>query len=860
MATNQKNFKVYKSSAGSGKTFTLSKTYLKIVLSNPNPNYFKHILAITFTVKAAAEMKERIVSYLSALAGNSNQRKDLDFMQSALTAETGLNVSEIAARSKLVLQTLIHNYGDFSILTIDKFVHRLVRSFASDLGFSSDFEVEIDQSRIIALATNAILERVGEDQNITKLILAYTENQTEIDKSWNIEPELAKLAEQLSSEDFFIHGNVIQNIRYENALDIIKELKREVDAFEKKVKAIYVQSQKILIDNGLEYADFKYGSKGFHSFFNKFEHLDSYLKQPLPSNQAQKLATSADAGSPKSPHKKTADAVMPQYNQLLSDALVLFEKTPEIKLKKLLQHELFSIALINEISALLVEIKAEENVQTLSDFNQVITKNFLGEQTPFIYEKLGNRYHHILIDEFQDTSVLQWNNLLPLVENNLASGYENLIVGDIKQSIYRFRGSEPSQFSDLPKVPHSSSPLFEASYDAQVLNTNFRSAKNIVLFNNKFFKQLIQTIVNEQNQFIYHDLSQKINSNETGEVLLQFIDKNEDNPASEILFNAMLNRIFELKKIDETNLGKTCVLFRTNDAASQFASVLLKNQINVVSEESLLIQNNINVQVILATLMAARYSNDNFYQQYLCAKLAQCKLIGKDHHSITKAISDQKLDFNGLMKITAIPVKLSDLEQGDSFSKIYLLCKVFHFKPNNPYLLRLLDFAWDFEQKNLYLKHSFLEYFESEKSKLSVQLPSTGNAVRVMTIHKSKGLEFKNVLIYLPEFSKGKPTKKFAIVHDKNVHRELHDFILPIDKLEGTPFEQIKDDEDEKSLLDFLNTIYVAFTRAEHSLSIYAFSSGGGKNSPIDFILKWPEYDSIQKKLLLNHAIADNWV
>ena len=199
--------------------------------------------------------------------------------------------------------------------------------------------------------------------------------------------------------------------------------------------------------------------------------------------------------------------------------------------------DLFGLVLINELKALFDQIKADENVQTLSDFNQILTQKFLEEQTPFIYEKLGNKYQHILIDEFQDTSSLQWINLQPLVENSLADGKESLIVGDAKQSIYRFRGSEPDQFIALPKVLGSAQQLFEQSYEKNVLNTNFRSARNVIKFNNRFFRELSDAMLQEHQLEVYDDLHQKTFSKEKLSLVGNNLENNLENNLQDNLEN-----------------------------------------------------------------------------------------------------------------------------------------------------------------------------------------------------------------------------------------------------------------------------------------------------------------------------------
>lgn len=859
MNSSNKNFKVYKSSAGSGKTFTLSKTFLKLALSGDSPDYFKNILAITFTVKAAAEMKERIVTYLSALAGNPTSRRDVESMRQAIMTESGLSEQEITFRSKNTLQALIHNYGEFSILTIDKFVHRMVRSFASDLGMAPDFEVEIDQSRLVDMVTSALLDKVGQDEGITELLLAFAETQTENDNSWNIEPSLADFAKELSSEDFFLNAANLDQLDYKDALGLIKKLNKEVAHFESNIIAIGKQSVDILTENGLDYNDLVYGAGGIHSFFLKLTSPETLYDEDVLGKRATKYLDGDKIHSKTALNPELVDSLLPQFNKLKDDYLRHSSKLKEVKFKKILSVELFGLVLINELKQLFAKVKEEENVQTLSDFNQILTEKFIAEQTPFIYEKLGNKYQHILIDEFQDTSALQWLNLKPLVENSLASGKENLIVGDAKQSIYRFRGSEPDQFIGLPAVGGQSQLLFESSYEKQVLDTNYRSAQNIIRFNNRFFKELCTQILSEDQQSVYEDLHQETFSKESGEVRVHLIEKAYKDEKTEAYFDAMLQRIKALEIDNKNALGETCMLFRSNKNASQFASLLLEQGIDVISEESLLIDNSAQAKLVIATLYAAKNFQDPFYLQSWLAKLFQFSVVKGNHHLAAKRLKEEKLDFDGVCKLLTLPLKLSEIEQGDSFHRVFKLCTLFKMKADNPFVAQLLDFSLGYEQSNLYLKQTFLDYYESQKEKLSVRLQDGGNAVRIMTIHKSKGLEFKHVFVYLPEVSSTKPTKKFGWLHDSEIVPELKDYLLPITKFKGTPFENIYEDELTKSKLDELNAIYVAFTRAGSSLDVFTNETDRKTPAPHNFIKKWSGFNNTSNKLELLSPLSTDW-
>lgn len=839
---SEKRFLVYKSSAGSGKTFTLARVYLALALASKDPNYFRHILAITFTVKAATEMKERIVSYLAALAGRPNERKDAATIMELLLKDTGLGQEEIKKRSENVLHAILHSYSDFSVLTIDKFVHRLVRSFSSDLELTPDFEVEIDQARVNDLVVRALLEKTGEHEAITKVILQFMEHQINEDRSWNIESTLLSTADELNSEEFFIRSAEFQALDPSKVMSVKKWLDEQISIFENKLSSLGKEAMLMLEEHQLEARDLYQGQRGIWGYFTAVNDLNydkvlspnSYVFQSINDGKWQ-------SGSKKESVLEVSGSLLTLFNRIQQE----LEGVPEILFYKKLRSAVFTMGLIGEMRNLFTEVKEVDNIQTLTDFYRLLTERFSFEQTPFIYERLGNRFSHILIDEFQDTSTLQWRNLLPLVVNALSEGKQSLIVGDAKQSIYRFRGSEPGQFVNLPYTGSDADLLLEGEYSGHVLDTNYRSAKNVVDFNNRFFEELKFHTLSPELQAVYDDLHQKANTKEPGYVALHTIPNPDGEDRLEVFFREMEGRIAHVVKELQYSQGDICLLFQRNSDASFVAGSLLEAGYQVVSDESLLLYHNPDVNLIIATLYAHRYATDPFRLQQWLARLKQCGHLKHPYHQAAQMLKEKRPYFRQLAKDLGIDFNTARLDTGESFSAIFYLCRTFKLDPGNPFISKLLDFALDFEQNAKFLKHSFLHHWEREAPSLSIELQDAQDAIRIMTIHKSKGLEFHVVFVYLPEIDLTWLTRKHEWITDETGVPLLESALIGTNELKDTPFEELYLAEKERTSLDKVNQLYVAFTRARNHLEIFTEQKNGlPRSDSMQFITTWPEWNA----------------
>ncbi|HRG39210.1 MAG TPA: UvrD-helicase domain-containing protein, partial [Bacteroidia bacterium] len=841
-----KNFTVYKSSAGSGKTFTLVKEYLALALTDTQypPQAYKHILAITFTNKAAAEMKERISKALKELAEedytviSSGTKTLLNALKEHVKLNTAQKLDDaiIRRRAQHILTAILHNYSDFAIGTIDSFVHKVVRTFAFDLKIPMSFEIEMDDDRLLTQAIDLLIAQIGNDEQLTKALIEFTERKTDDEKNWHIEYDLKLFAKHLLKEEGGFYIDKLRHLKVDDFFKIKDTLFEELKKFETSI----IQPAKNAIDliqkNGLSAKDFYYGDTGIAGYFEKIAkgRLDalapnSYVKATAGEDKwyGGKIATS---------EKQAIDGIK---NQLLDYFMQIQQLKDEgysdYIVLKLINKNIYSLAVLNEIEKLLIQYKTQNNVLHISEFNKMIAKIVLNEPIPFIYERLGERYSNYLIDEFQDTSVLQFQNLLPLIDNSLASGHFTMLVGDGKQAIYRWRGGEVEQFAMLPNIfAHNDNPLvleresaLIRNYDPRILDKNYRSKREVIEFNNAVFKFLSNQL-NEKYKKIYDNQEQGFNSENTGGfVQIEFV-KAEREERREQYMQRTFETILHLQK-DNYQLKDIVILVRKNTDGSDIANFLTDKKIPVISSDSLLLSNSTQINFIFSVLKYLANNTDSITHaeiiEYLVAK-----------NYISNATLDELLLQKETTGLSAIFENAGIVFNANYLSKLalYELCeeliRVFKLnKTPNAYLQFFLDEVLNYSTKKNNNLSEFIEYWDEKRNKASLIVPQGMNAVSIMTIHRSKGLEFPAVI--LPFLDAKVDTGKKDLWIDLNNEKipELPSAIVPTNKeLMETPYADLYEEEKGKSLLDSLNVLYVALTRAEER--IYVFTGKPGKS------------------------------
>jgi len=817
-------FSIYDASAGSGKTYTLVKEYLKIILLSKKQDAYRNILAITFTNKAVHEMKSRVVESLSEFAKENPSDKALLLMQD-INAETGLSLASITEKAKSIIKNLIHNYAAFDISTIDKFTHRVIRAFAHDLNLPITFEVTLDTENLLTEAVDAIIAEAGNDEQLTKLLVDFTMEKTDDDKSWDISRDIMETGKLILNENNREEIAHFDTKKIEDFILIKNKLIELSEALNSESIDLGKSTLELIRNNGIDEKSFSAGH-----FPN---HLRSIAEGKFnPKNKTYHEAedirinkTAADRAS--------IEAIIPELLSILDRVYKIHQK---IDFYQAFLKNITPLSLLNTVSNELNKIQKEQGVLSISEFNKLIYDQIQNQPAPFIYERLGEKYKNFFIDEFQDTSEMQWHNLIPLIDNSLAS--EDLsrergslmIVGDPKQSIYRWRGGKAEQFIALSK---DMNPFVNPDKKLFSLETNWRSYSEIIGFNNDFFRFLSGEFTNEDYKDLYQNHSfQQENAKKGGYVNISFIPKiekvefgEEENPAkNELYLEAVLQTIYKAKANGFRNKD-IVILTRKKAHGTQVANFLTENGIPILSTESLLLGASSEVQGILSVLSYLNNKNDllakaNFLY-YL--SLEQDKLHIHDFIA-TGMTLENETEFQQWLNGFGIDFSFSNIRKKSLYeASEIIISKIIPMQKRNAYVQYFLDLVLEHDLKKQAGISDFLNYWNTNSEKLSIPSPEGNDAVRIMTIHKSKGLEFPVVIFPFADedYSKG-PKEKIWLNADEE------QFGLPkvlVDKNSavsgyGEEAAIIYNQKKQEELLDDVNVLYVALTRAEEQLYI----------------------------------------
>ncbi len=819
---DQNKFIVYNASAGSGKTYTLVKEYLLLLLQSPRHDVYKNILAITFTNKAVAEMKSRIISNLNALAAEECPT-DCKSLMNDLKEETNYSENEIRLKARKILKSILHNYASFDISTIDRFTHKVIRTFAKDLGIPLNFEVELNTLHILQEAVDKLINRAGENKALTRVLVNFTLSKTDEDKSWDIARDLFTFSKILLFENHQPYVSALNGKTLKDFNDFGEKLKREIAGTDEHLKELADAFFNIAEAEGLEKMDFNRGS--CFGYFVKVREKD-FKKITYTANWQTNIEEDKLYAGKCHPSKK---AILDRYHSEIS-ALFLNSRAAFFRrdyLKEVLTN-LTPLSLLSEIAVEIDRIKKERSLVLISDFNPTIASQVKDQPAPFIYERLGERYRNYFIDEFQDTSEMQWTNIIPLIDNALSSepkpgsGSGLVIVGDAKQSIYRFRGGKAEQFIGLYNEESKENP-FSIKQRVNNLPYNFRSAVNIVEFNNSFFKYVSGKFQNPLYKDLYAQSTQISKKEIEGYVNISFLDTNTVEEEMEV----HPEKVFEIiQNLEQKSIPKSdiCILTRTRRQGFAVANYLNERGISIVSSESLLISNSPEVNFINHLLEFTIHTRDRNLKWEILNYLVQKLNMADPHRVIVENIEfDGKSLFEWLGNYN-INFDLNKLKELTLYEGAEYIIRSFSLiERSDAYLQFYLDFIFDKTQNTPIGVMEFLELWEINKEKLSVIAPKTGDAVQIMTIHKSKGLEFP-VVIYPFANSKLNDVSKEHIW--LKLPEEINDIpysyfkgsskMLNWGEYEKNAYEQLL----SQSEFDTINLLYVTFTRASEQLYI----------------------------------------
>ncbi len=812
------NFQVYNASAGSGKTFTLVKEYLKVVLNSDDRYTFQSILAITFTNKAAAEMKERILDSLHLFSdGNENN------LLNVLIEETGLEKETIQNRSRKALEAILRNYSAFGITTIDSFTHKIIKSFAFDLGLNLNFEVELDSETLLNQAVAILISKIGIENDVTNTLIDFSLEKAKEDKSWDISHDLNDFAKILLNDEDARHFKNLGSKTISDFTSLKKKLNKSQKLLKLKFSEIGEKGLSIIDSVNLKHNDFYYSliPKHFISLNNpeKAKFFDeSKLKQRIAENLFYAKSKSNEI-------KSTIEGLLPELLQLYNESEQLYE---QYILNQLVLKSIIPLAVLTKINSELSTIKEENNIRLISEFNQLISNNIKEEPAPFIYERIGQKFMHYFIDEMQDTSVLQWQNLIPLIDNALSQENSNLLlVGDGKQAIYRWRGGKAEQFIKLGSENQNeiTSNPFQAHKEIKGLDTNYRSYSEVIVFNNSFFQFVSNSFQNPMYQQLFVEgNTQKITKKIGGFVSIDFLEKEAEKEENELKYaKKVLETILDL----DSNFSRkeVCVLVRKKKEGVTIANYLSERGVDIVSSETLLIQNSEKVNFIIAVLQVIQHPQDHSaWLQLIYFLHAHLKIELDKHSFITFFDVKNKNDFFVKIKEFGIGFNLENFNQIPFYEKVEEIIRAFKLTEiSDAYLQFFLDIVFEQQQKGTDVQQ-FLDFWENKKEKLSIVAPEAENAVQIMTIHKSKGLEFPVVIFpYNIDIYQQINPKSWITDLPIEQFEGFNELLVPSNKsikYAGKSGEKIYNFQREELELDSFNLLYVALTRSIEQLYV----------------------------------------
>ncbi|MBQ8761202.1 MAG: UvrD-helicase domain-containing protein [Bacteroidales bacterium] len=830
------NFKLYKASAGSGKTYTLVKEFLTLCLSSDNSFSYKGILAVTFTNKAANEMKAKILSNLDGIIN-----KDPDYMSMRKDVLNIIKIDEdvLEERAKRLYDDILHNYSDLNVSTIDSFIQQVSRSFAKELNLPSQYKVILDSDDLFDDLIQRIDAKIGKDDKFVTYILSrFLKYNLSEENTWHLDAPIKDFLEKLIKESAYKKGESInaESIDESQYEEIEKYLDDKISHYKNLINVNIENIDVFNNENSLSFDDY---NKVLPSFLNKIK-KDINIE---PKNLINKTLNDILYEGKNWNKNKKISVSEPQSLQLITYFTNILESHSSLYLINIVKKNLYLYVLRGTLTNIINQYIEETNKVHISEFNKRISDVIDDCSVPFIYERIGSRYKHFFIDEFQDTSVLQWFNFLPLINNSLSEGFSNLLVGDAKQAIYRFRSGEVEQIIKLPQIYKKRDSDFflecESNFNNQFveysLDTNYRSKKNIINFNNSFFRKAKSQLTHKDYESVYTDNMEQKYMYKSGDYegyvkteifkTENFIEEGKKRHSTkkikEAINNAMLNDINILKE-KGFSYSDITILVRSNTDGSLIADFLAKNNVPVISSESILLKSSDKVQLIILALKHLVDADNDvvrlslaFYQNLLKSK------TNDEDSSLLKDALNTDIDEDYFTELRSKSLSIYDLCFG--------IMKMYEMSPvDDVFLQYFMNTVHDWQcSENGDIK-SFLDFWEKKSGALFVKISGKMDAVQIMSIHKSKGLEFK-VVMYpyattkIPDFHPNEEwlsfKEDFKLLEDMP---HLENFILPVKSgLIGTSLESHYNDEYDKAAFDDINVMYVAMTRPEELLFIY---------------------------------------
>lgn len=841
---------IYRASAGSGKTYRLTKDYIRLLFSAyERERTHRRVLAVTFTNKATEEMKSRVLNELYKLAQGEKSDYRNDLMQEFHLAEQMVN-----NRAKKILNRILQDYSAFSISTIDAFFQQILRSFAREIGINGGYNLELNTDETLDSAVDTLFQDLSKEENkqLLQWMTKFAEEKVELAESWNIRKNILELGREIFKENYQFKADETNKKLHDKDFltSYITNIRKEKTEFETRVISKATKALNILDTNGLKPEDFnrslmhktldKIKSKEFE-FSGTFRKYSEDVSNCYAKTKPQAIKTAIETA-----YSLGLGDVLKELVELLTEDIIRYH-TADLILK-----HLNTLGVLSDLAMYIQLFTSEQNSMLISDTNMLLSKIIEDSDTPFVYEKTGINVDHFMIDEFQDTSVLQWRNFKPLIQESLSFDKENMLVGDVKQSIYRWRNSDWKLLQEQVKDDFRDEQLKN-----QVLDTNWRSDKNIVEFNNAFFHSAATLLQDKFNEDVapmlenypnlekltekisgaYTDVNQLISPKaKSGHVQFEFIPndgKKEDWQAESLL---RIPKTIEHLIDNGYKPADIAFLVRTKEQASHLINFLFqyKNSpearkdisYNVIGNEGLTLTSSQSVSFIISLLKLLENPKNDIQRAILNYEYLRGKKKLSNDEAIKLALTSQPEKFEGIsihftQDENSLLKEMKHLPFYEQIESIIHTFKLIEWFPEAVFLQAFQDMIFRFVNIRSADLNSFLIWWEKNKDKQYISTPENQDAFRVMTIHKSKGLDFKAVIIPFCDWAldSNKNRQLIWLQTDEAPFSELP--LIPISfssKLSNTVFASQYYEELMHQYVDSLNIAYVAFTRAKHEL------------------------------------------
>lgn len=835
---------IYRASAGTGKTHTLTGDYLRMLFAAPDA--YRHILAVTFTNKATEEMKNRILSELYLLA--SGQSSDYTGM---LTEAYRLTEQQLRSRARTTLIRILHDYSAFNVSTIDHFFQQTVRAFVCEIGLPGNYRIEMDRDLVLSEAIDGLLSDLDNDEHkdLLEWLLRFSEEKVEKGETWDLRTEIRKLSNELFKENYkAFHSEVNRDIADRAALAEYKNMLYAIlRSTERQAVQIGEKGRRVMEWHGLLPSDFKGGARSAFFLFDRL--AEGNMKEPSATFRAlpDHVENWYTKTTPPERRQVIEQAYAEGLNECVHDVCRFFDGLMNYYTALAISRNLYTLGILSDIEQQIRQWREEKNRMLIADTTELLNRIIDGSDIPFIYEKTGTRIEHYMIDEFQDTSAMQWHNFRPLLKESLAYRRANLIVGDIKQSIYRFRNSDWTLLDEQIRCDFPASWLTE-----KTLAENWRSCRNVVEFNNALFSvvpQLLQVLYNEgidqaalsqesRERYAgkivsaysrsYQDVAPPFRAKE-GHVRIELLPDEDEHSWKDEALQRLPVVIEQLQK-NGYQLRDIAVLVRTRSEGIRVADTLLHYKethadtpfrYDIISEDALLIGQASSVRFMIGMLQYLNWPDEGTAARTVEVVHAVMQMKTSAGTSAQTIWKEPETAF--APEILSELQRLSHRSFYETVEGLYRLFKADFPENEQVFVQAFLDLTAEYGERETSDIGRFLKWWKETGCQSKIAMPDTQNAIRILTIHKSKGLGFKAVILPFGDWEVDSKSSTMLWCHPASPpFNRLH--VVPVNYTKDlcrTLFAEAYYHEKLHAYIDGLNTLYVALTRAKEELIVF---------------------------------------